>query len=115
MKYLITIMITLVAAGCMSPAEKLGKDIVGCYEGMIGGSAFKYVFLENGKGEHDSAFPGKKYDWNWKIVGKEVYRFDEKYSAVYRIESNGDLTGIAFFSYGKREDVYKQRTFKKIE
>ena len=78
-------------------------------------AAVKLVFLENGKVEIYK-HPPKKNETTWKIVGKEVRVQTPRSTMVLKIESNGDLTVIAYISKdGKREGLPKDRehTWKK--
>ena len=115
MKNLITIFVML-AFGCSkSPEEKL----VGTYETEreTDGSWNSLVFLENGKVEtYENGEKDKEGTLDWKIVGKEVRVQTPRSTMVLKIESNGDLTVIAYISKdGKREGLPKDRehTWKK--
>ena len=130
MKVLITILIGLLVVGCgkgketktktkvvdnnaTKPAKELTLEekFVGSYEW---GETGKVHFLENGKAE--LYIDGKRtFEWKWKIVGNEVHAAGDLV-AVYRIETNGDLTQIAEIEGGKRTDFPKgQMTLKKIK
>ena len=124
MKYLlILITIMLVGVGCKQGGlsypntEKPPKELtleekfVGSYEW---GETGKVHFLENGKAE--LYIDGKRtFELKWKIVGNEVHAAGDLV-AVYRIETNGDLTQIAEIEGGKRTDFPKgQMTLKKIK
>ena len=127
MKKLIKIIIMLVAVGCgkseveniKEPVKALTKeDVVGSYELKIREDTFKLVILQNGQG--DGYINGKKTaEATWKIAGKELHNMNSlhKNTAVYKMESNGDLTVIATIDDGKRTDVPKenQATYKKIK
>ena len=130
MKNLITIMIMLVAVGCMTPAEKLRNSFVGSYEVKVEENTVKMVFLENGKLEN---YTNGKKDANteetWKIVKKEVHVQLPctivslvGICGVFKIESNGDLTMISFIEDGNltvwaRDWILKrhQITYKKLK
>ena len=119
MKNIITIMIMLVAVGCMTPAEKLRNSFVGSYEGMgillFGENTVKLVFLENGKSE---IWDGeKKKETTWKIVEREVHVGSEKDTAVYKLEPNGDLAFIAWIKDGERtqKTIGLPWTYKKLK
>ena len=91
MKNLITIMILIVAFGCSKSLKE--EDVVGSYERKEDEHTSKVVLLENGK-------VGDSHNWPlavWKILEKEVHIVlgsDAKYVSVFKIESNGDLTGV---------------------
>ena len=95
------------------PAKELTLEekFVGSYEW---GETGKVHFLENGKAE--LYIDGKRtFELKWKIVGNEVHAAGDLV-AVYRIETNGDLTQIAEIEGGKRTDFPKgQMTLKKIK
>ena len=95
------------------PAKELTLEekFVGSYEW---GETGKVHFLENGKAE--LYIDGKRtFEWKWKIVGNEVHAAGDLV-AVYRIETNGDLTQIAEIEGGKRTDFPKgQMTLKKTK
>ena len=130
MKVLISILIGLLIVGCgigketktktkvvdnnaTKPAKELTLEekFVGSYEW---GETGKLHFLENGKAE--LYIDGKRtFELKWKIVGNEVHAAGDLV-AVYRIETNGDLTQIAEIEGGKRTDFPKgQMTLKKIK
>ena len=51
----------------------------------------------------------------WKLVGKEVHVFSlEGVTDVYKMESNGDLTYVAYIADGKRKEPSRQHTLKKF-
>ena len=108
MNNLITIFVMLVAAGCVTPAEKLRKSLVGSYELYFKEDTTKLVSLENGKVE--IYFNGEK------IVGKEVHVGSEKERAVFKVELNGDLTCIAHIGDGRKDFATKDfKSFKKLK
>ena len=130
MKVLIPILIGLLVVGCgigketktktkvvdnnaTKPAKELTLEekFVGSYEW---GETGKLHFLENGKAE--LYIDGKRtFELKWKIVGNEVHAAGDLV-AVYRIETNGDLTQIAEIEGGKRTDFPKgQMTLKKTK
>ena len=129
MKVLISILIGLLVVGCGEKEEITNNDdktntpekppkeltleekFVGSYEW---GETGKLHFLENGKAE--LYIDGKRtFELKWKIVGNEVHAAGDLV-AVYRIETNGDLTQIAEIEGGKRTDFPKgQMTLKKTK
>ena len=102
MKY-ITLIIGLLVVGCgKSEVEKL----VGDWWRMVFQSDGTMVWEEQNRARSC----GK-----WKIVGKEVHVEDSKFvkislTRIYKIESNGDLTEIAYIEDGKREEVPNDET-----
>ena len=114
MKY-ITLIIGLLVVGCLTLEEK----VVGTYERIKDGSDITYraVLLENGIWE--SYRNGKKEDKEdkWKIVDGELHIIHEGGIAVFRINKDGNITGIADIEDGKREDFPKenQHTIQKIK
>ena len=136
MKY-ITLIIGLLVVGCgkqeqadtnestptttEKPVKELTaeeKKVIGTYE--MGGEGFtiRAVFLDNGIIE--SYKNGKKEEEEedkWKIVDGELHIIHERGIAVFRINKDGNITGIADIEDGKREDFPKenQHTIKKIK
>ena len=116
MKNLIIILI-LFSFGCgknLTEEEKL----VGSYVLKSKHTAIqKTVLLENGKSE--CWMNGQKTEEpTWELVGKEVHVFSlEGVTDVYKKESTGDLTYVAYIEDGKRTDLPKERqhTYKKIK
>jgi len=116
--------------GCVSPAERMKNSVAGSYEakidseGLFNGATFKLVLLENGKGELYVDGSKGEGDKTWKIAGKEVHFGIEKGAdsrggwAVFKIESNGELSWLGEINGGKRTDFPKEEqppTFKKIK
>ena len=86
MKYLITILIMLVAVGCGKRFTKEEYEIAAIVGSYKAEDTVKFVFLENGKCE--SYVGGKlKDEATWKIVGKEVHVFfNKKEAGIFKIE-----------------------------
>ena len=114
MKNLIIILI-LFSFGCgknLTEEEKL----VGSYELKSKHTATqKTVLLENGKSE--CWMNGQKTEEpTWKLAGKEVHVFSlEGVTDVYKKESTGDLTYVAYIEDGKRTGASRQHTLKKLK
>ena len=95
-----------------TPASSPEEKLVGSYELKIGEDTFKLVIFQNGQG--DGYINGKKTaEATWKIAGKELHNKNSlhKNTAVYKIESNGNLTVIATIEDGKRTDFPKDKQF----
>ena len=114
MKNLIIILI-LFSFGCgknLTEEEKL----VGSYVLKSKHTAIqKTVLLENGKSE--CWMNGQKTEEpTWKLVGKEVHVFSlEGVTDVYKKESTGDLTYVAYIEDLKRTGASRQHTLKKLK
>ena len=123
MRNLITILILFVAVGCSKSLTEEEKKVVGSYKRNFEGTTDKLVLHEN------RVFEGhkngeKQADGTWKIVGKEVHFGSEKGAggrsgwAVFKIESNGELSWLGEIDGGKRTEFPKEEqppTFKKIK
>ena len=105
------------------PVKELTAEekVVGSYENksqIDEKYTIKLVLLENGNGELYANGGKGEGDNTWEIVGKEVHFGSEKGAggrsgwAVFKIESNGDLTLISDIRNGKRKDNTKEITFK---
>ena len=101
------------------PAKELTaeeKKVIGTYEMKGEGFTIRAVFLDNGIIE--SYKNGKKEEEDkWKIVDGELHIIHEGGIAVFRINKDGNITGIADIEDGKREDLPKedQITLKRIK
>ena len=95
----------LIAVGCSKSLTK--EDVVGSYKARRSANG-KKVFLENGTAVW-YVQDEKLWESKWKIVGKEVHVGDEQSSQVYKIEPNGDLTGMAWIKDGKRLETPKEK------
>ena len=106
MKTILTL-IAVLFVGCGKTEE---DKVVGTYERKKSGETFTVVFLENG------VFEGvNKTNSKWKLVGKDVHvEFSENAEKVFKIEPNGDLTGIAVIIDGHRIDT-ERKTWEKIK
>ena len=118
MKY-ITLLIGLLVAGCTTiPVKELTaeeKEVVGGYQSKYNGNTFKYIFMENGRGEW--FLDGKKeQEFKWKIINGEIHAEDDDIY-IYRINDDLSITYIAIIRDGKRDDSIKfaDITFKKIK
>ena len=121
MKPLLTLIVGLLAVGCMTPEQNqktLRDSVVGEYEHKKRGH--KYVFLENGAAEgyvHGNRQKAEEYKWS--IVGGEIHvKYDSELINVYRINEDKSITYIAeIFKDVKRTDWLKdeQTTYKKIK
>ena len=92
-------------------------EVVGAYEFRDGKVVAKLVILENG--DWKGLTNGKvEEEGTWKIVGEEILLVTEGEKGIYKIQSNGDLTGIGRYDgEGNRKELPKseQVTFKKIK
>ena len=102
------------------PAKELTaeeKKVIGTYE--MGGEGFtiRAVFLDNGIIESYKNGKKEEEEDKWKIVDGELHIIHERGIAVFRINKDGNITGIADIEDGKREDFPKenQHTIKKIK
>jgi len=127
MKYIVLI-IGLLVVGCgkqeQTDTEKpvkeltLREKVVGEYEMKEGEDTLRIVLLENGVGEE---YVNGKKDGECKwIISKEgeMHIIDEGETGVFRINKNGNLTGIALIVDGERDYFPKkeeQVTIKKIK
>ena len=95
----------------------LREKAIGTYEIKKDGDTYRVVLLETGIVEKYRN--GKKHDEEdkWKIVDGELHIIHEGGIAVFRINKDGSLTGIADIEDGKREDFPKenQHTIQKIK
>ena len=127
MKY-ITLIIGLLVVGCgkqeqtttEKPVKELTaeeKKVVGTYEMEGGGDTFSAVFLDNGIIENYKNGIREEEEDKWKIVDGELHIIHERGIAVFIINKDGNITGIADIEDGKREDFPKenQHTIKKIK
>jgi len=93
------------------------KKVIGTYE--MGGEGFtiRAVFLDNGIIESYKNGKKEEEEDKWKIVDGELHIIHERGIAVFRINKDGNITGIADIEDGKREDFPKenQHTIKKIK
>ena len=93
------------------------KKVVGTYE--MGGEGFtiRAVFLDNGIIESYKNGKKEEEEDKWKIVDGELHIIHEGGIAVFRINKDGNITGIADIEDGKREDFPKenQHTIQKIK
>lgn len=93
------------------------KKIIGTYE--MGGEGFtiRAVFLDNGIIESYKNGKKEEEEDKWKIVDGELHIIHEGGIAVFRINKDGNITGIADIEDGKREDFPKenQHTIQKIK
>ena len=130
MKY-ITLIIGLLVMGCgeftestptttEKPVKELTaeeKKVIGTYE--MGGEGFtiRAVFLDNGIIESYKNGKKEEEEEKWKIVDGELHIIHEGGIAVFRINKDGNITGIADIEDGKREDFPKenQHTIQKIK
>ena len=135
MKY-ITLIIGLLVVGCgkqeqtdtnestptttEKPVKELTaeeKKVIGTYE--MGGEGFtiRAVFLDNGIIESYKNGKKEEEEDKWKIVDGELHIIHERGIAVFRINKDGNITGIADIEDGKREDFPKenQHTIQKIK
>ena len=135
MKY-ITLIIGLLVMGCgkqeqtdtnestptttEKPVKELTaeeKKVIGTYE--MGGEGFtiRAVFLDNGIIESYKNGKKEEEEDKWKIVDGELHIIHEGGIAVFRINKDGNITGIADIEDGKREDFPKenQHTIQKIK
>ena len=135
MKY-ITLIIGLLVVGCgkqeqadtnestptttEKPVKELTaeeKKVIGTYE--MGGEGFtiRAVFLDNGIIESYKNGKKEEEEDKWKIVDGELHIIHEGGMAVFRINKDGNITGIADIEDGKREDFPKenQHTIQKIK
>ena len=113
MKY-ITLIIGLLVVGCGNSAE---KKVVGTYEMEGEGFTIRAVFLDNGIIESYKNGKKEEEEDKWKIVDGELHIIHEGGIAVFRINKDGNITGIADIEDGKREDFPKenQHTIQKIK
>ena len=92
-------------------------EVVGTYEFRDGKVVAKLVILENG--DWKGLTNGKlEEEGTWKIVGEEILLVKEGEKGIYKIQSNGDLTGIGRYDgEGNRKELPKseQVNFKKIK
>ena len=102
------------------PVRKLTaeeKKVIGTYE--MGGEGFtiRAVFLDNGIIESYKNGKKEEEEDKWKIVDGELHIIHEGGIAVFRINKDGNITGIADIEDGKREDFPKenQHTIQKIK
>ena len=118
----------LMVVGCGTPADNtfkasthkgltLEEKVVGTYE--MGGEGFtiRAVFLDNGIIESYKNGKKEEEEDKWKIVDGELHIIHEGGIAVFRINKDGNITGIADIEDGKREDFPKenQHTIQKIK
>ena len=93
------------------------KKVIGTYE--MGGEGFtiRAVFLDNGIIESYKNGKKEEEEDKWKIVDGELHIIHEGGIAVFRINKDGNITGIADIEDGKREDFPKenQHTIQKIK
>ena len=93
------------------------KKVIGTYE--MGGEGFtiRAVFLDNGIIESYKNGKKEEEEDKWKIVDGELHIIHEGGMAVFRINKDGNITGIADIEDGKREDFPKenQHTIQKIK
>jgi hypothetical protein len=133
MKTLIVLISVMLSAGCKSITE---ESVVGTYRysGKFLGShplTAKFDFLQNGKYlvhvSSKSLSTEFQYDGSWKIIGNEVHAEGGDFAstrdvkdfgaAVFKIETNGDLTEIALIENGKRTELREdqQIPYKKLK
>ena len=110
MKY-ITLIIGLLVVGCGKQEQTLTaeeKKVIGTYEMEGGGDTFSAVFLDNGIIENYKNGIREEEEDKWKIVDGELHVIHETGIAVFRINKDGNITGIADIEDGKREDFPKE-------
>ena len=96
----------------MNDAEK----VAGTYESRRPNDIWRIILLENGALE--TYLNGEKHgEYLWKIAGEEIH-VEAKGSRgrIYKINSDGSLTSIAYLDEGKRIDrpEDKQAIYKRI-
>ena len=135
MKY-ITLIIGLLVVGCGKQGQTdtnestpttaakpdkeltLEEKIIGTYERKDkDGDTHRAVFLDNGIIESYKNGKKEEEEDKWKIVDGELHIIHEGGIAVFRINKDGNITGIADIEDGKREDFPKenQHTIQKIK
>tara|TARA_B100001245_G_scaffold217338_1_gene185735 strand:+ start:206 stop:667 length:462 start_codon:yes stop_codon:yes gene_type:complete len=102
------------------PAKELTaeeKKVIGTYEMKGEGFTIRAVFLDNGIIESYKNGKKEEEEDKWKIVDGELHIIHEGGIAVFRINKDGNITGIADIEDGKREDFPKenQHTIQKIK
>tara|TARA_B110000438_G_scaffold266217_1_gene280122 strand:+ start:122 stop:580 length:459 start_codon:yes stop_codon:yes gene_type:complete len=93
------------------------KKVVGTYEMEGEGFTIRAVFLDNGIIESYKNGKKEEEEDKWKIVDGELHIIHEGGIAVFRINKDGNITGIADIEDGKREDFPEenQHTIQKIK
>jgi len=122
MKAMILLLAVVLVGGCASPSGKaLMKQVIGTYEMKDGGATLRIVFLKSGIMEGYKDGVKEKRGGKWTVKDGEVHVEDSSGSTVdtgiFRIEPNGDLTGIAGIKNGKRKNTPEDQrmTIKKIK
>ena len=95
----------------------LEEKVIGTYEMKGEGFTIRAVFLDNGIIESYKNGKKEEEEDKWKIVDGELHIIHEEGIAVFKINKDGSLTGIADIEDGKREDFPKenQHTIQKIK
>ena len=95
----------------------LEEKVIGTYEMKGEGFTIRAVFLDNGIIESYKNGKKEEEEDKWKIVDGELHIIHEGGIAVFRINKDGNITGIADIEDGKREDFPKenQHTIIKIK
>lgn len=92
-------------------------ELAGTYELRVGKDVGKLVIIENG--DYEGWENGKLDEkGTWEIVGEEIHLNMKREKGIFKIQSNGDLTGIGYYDdKGNREELPKarQKTLKKIK